>query len=133
MKMMLDSDICIYLLNGTHPQLFKKIANLPIDAVAISSIVLAELENGVALSTHIERNRQRLDVFLAEIEVMSFDEAAAKCYGMLRSELTKKGLLIGGNDLLIAAHALSTHCALVTNNHREFSRVPDLTLLDWLT
>jgi tRNA(fMet)-specific endonuclease VapC len=133
MKIMLDSDICIYLLNGKHPQLLKKISEFPVDALAISSIVLAELENGVALSMHAEQNRARLNFFLAEIEVLSFNAAAAQAYGVIRSQLSRKGLLIGGNDLLIAAHALSVNHALVTNNHREFNRVPNLTVLDWLT
>ncbi len=132
MKIMLDTDICIYLLNDKHPQLLEKIKNIPIDALAISSIALAELENGMQLSTHIERNQKRLAAFLSEIEVLQFNASAAKHYGIIRSQLTKKGLLIGGNDMLIAAHAVSANYVLVTNNHREFSRVPDLKILDWL-
>ncbi len=132
MNVMLDSDICIYLLNGKYPQLLKKMSAFPVGALSISSIVLAELENGIELSVHAEQNRARLTLFLAEIEVLSFDAAAAQVYGVVRSQLTKKGVIIGANNLLIAAHALSVNRALVTNNHREFSRVSTLKVLDWL-
>src|SRR5690606_10872717 len=93
---------------------------------AISSITLAELCYGVEKSAFPERNREALEEFLLPLDVAEFGEEAAGFYGKVRAALTKKGTPIGGNDLLIAGHALALGVPLVTNNVREFRRVPGL-------
>jgi tRNA(fMet)-specific endonuclease VapC len=88
--------------------------------------------NGAKKSQHVEANIQRLKRLSELIEVLPFDTPAATAYGDVRSKLEKKGLIIGGNDLFIAAHALSLHLPLVTNNVKEFSRVDGLLLENWV-
>ena len=79
------------------------------------------------------RNRQALEMFLAPLMILPFDEDAIWAYGQLRAELERKGTPIGSLDTMIAAHALSLRCTLVTNNTREFAKVPGLTLEKWVT
>ena len=98
----------------------------------ISSITLAELEVGVYNSARPEQNQLALMTFLARIEVVPFDSEAAREYGIIRADLTRKGNLIGANDLLIAAHAKALDLTLVTNNTREFERVEGLKLENWV-
>lgn len=94
-------------------------------------MVAAELDYGVAKSGS-ERNRQALEMFLAPLAILPFDEAALWVYSDLRAELERKGTLIGALDTMIAAHALSQQSTLVTNNTREFARVPGLALENWV-
>ena len=86
---------------------------------------------GVAKSTHREKNAEALDEFIIPLEVVSFDEEAAHAYGGIRATLEKAGTPIGAMDMLIAAHALSLGISLVTNNTREFVRIPALKIIDW--
>jgi tRNA(fMet)-specific endonuclease VapC len=80
---------------------------------------------------HSERNRAALEMFLMALEMTVFDAHAAEAYGDIRANLERAGNTIGGNDLLIAAHALSLDVTLVTNNEREFSRVSGLKTVNW--
>ncbi len=91
---------------------------------SISSITVAELEYGVCKSQQPEENRSALMQFLIPQEIVEFDQAAAIVYGEIRSDLESKGLVIGAMDMLIAARALSLGVTLVSNNVREFSRMP---------
>jgi tRNA(fMet)-specific endonuclease VapC len=93
---------------------------------------LAELEHGVKNSMYPEKNTIALMNFLSIIEVLKFDEKAAKEYGEIKTALKKKGAMIGPLDTLIAAHAKSGNFILVTNNTREFERIEDLKLEDWV-
>ena len=99
--------------------------------ICISSITMAELEYGVHNSSKPEQNRTALMMFLSEITILPFDSDASFEYGKIRYDLKSKGILIGGNDLLIAAHAKSLGLTLVTHNTREFSRVEGLSIEDW--
>jgi tRNA(fMet)-specific endonuclease VapC len=99
--------------------------------IGVCSVVAAELAYGVAKSRSA-RNRQALEMFLAPLEILPFDEAALWVYGDLRAELERKGTPIGALDTMIAAHALSQKSTLVTNNTREFDRVPGLMLENWV-
>jgi len=101
------------------------------EGVSISTITLAELEHGVALSAYPEKNEDALAQFLTLIEVLPFDAKAAAHYGSIRADLQRKGTLIGQMDLLIAAHARAYGLTAVTNNMREFTRVEGLTVEDW--
>jgi tRNA(fMet)-specific endonuclease VapC len=129
---LLDTNICIYVLKQHSDRLrhkFKVTRDL-----SISTITLAELWFGVENSAPSSRQRRRdqLAAFTRLLLVLPFDRGAAEHYGNVRAWLRRQGRPIGNNDLLIAAHARSRGCVLVTNNEREFSRVPDLTVENWL-
>lgn len=100
--------------------------------MCISAITMAELEFGICKSSKPAQNRLALMMFLSEIQVVPFDGKAAQEYGLIRAELTARGTPIGANDLLIAAHARSLGLTLITNNGREFERVPGLTVENWV-
>ena len=100
--------------------------------IGLCSVVATELAYGVAKSGSI-RNRQALEMFLAPLMILPFDENAVWAYGELRAELERKGTTIGSLDTLIASHALSQGALLVTNNIDEFARVPGLQLDNWVT
>ena len=131
MKLMLDTNICIYIIKQQPAAVLKRFLEYQIGDICISSITLAELRFGVAKSTHREKNANALDEFIVPLEVVSFDEAAAHLYGDIRTTLEKAGTPIGAMDMLIAAHAVSLGVALVTNNTHEFVRVAGLKLVDW--
>jgi tRNA(fMet)-specific endonuclease VapC len=132
MRFMLDTDICIYLIRKKPLQVLEKLKKLSIAEVAISSITLAELEYGVARSSKPEQNSEALQAFVAPLEIVPFDDRAACRYGEIRAWLESEGKVIGAMDLLIAAHAGSLGLTLVTNNLREFERVPGLALENWV-
>jgi tRNA(fMet)-specific endonuclease VapC len=131
MKLMLDANICIYLIKQQPLTVIKRFLSQPVGEIGISSITAAELAYGVSKSRHASKNRHALEQFLAPLEVAAFDQAAAWSYGRLRAQLEAKGTPIGSMDVLIAAHALSLGVRLVSNNLREFRRVPDLRLENW--
>jgi tRNA(fMet)-specific endonuclease VapC len=128
---LLDTNICIYIINRRPPKVFDHFAGLTFGQVAISSITGAELQFGVAKSGS-SRNLQALEKFLAPLDIHPFDAAAMRCYGPLRADLERLGQPIGALDTLIAAHALALGATLVTNNVREFERVPELAIENWL-
>jgi tRNA(fMet)-specific endonuclease VapC len=131
MKILLDTDICIYAINRRNPKPLERLRSYEIGEVGISAITYAELRFGVENSSRPAENTDRLERFLLPLEIMPFDAAAGLCYGRLRTELKRVGLLIGNNDLLIASHALSLNLPIATNNVREFSRVPGLQIEHW--
>ena len=131
MKLMLDTDICIYLIKQHPPSVLERFLLHPIGDIGISNITVAELEYGASKSRHATKNRAALAQFLSPLEVASFNRDAAVAYGRLRATLEQKGTPIGSMDLLIAAHALSLGVRLVTNNTREFRRVPGLRVENW--
>jgi tRNA(fMet)-specific endonuclease VapC len=132
MTVMLDTDICIYTIRRKPISVLKRLEMLQPGMVVISAITFAELINGAKKSAYMEENLRRLNALSELIEVLPFDKDAAMAYGDVRSDLEKRGLIIGGNDLLIAAHALSLNLTLVTNNEREFSRVNGLRIENWV-
>ena len=101
------------------------------EKLGVSSITVAELEFGAAASKRQGDNFKRLERFLLDLEVIAFDRESARPYGPLRAALQAQGMPIGPMDFLIAAHALALKAILVTNNTREFLRVPGLALEDW--
>jgi tRNA(fMet)-specific endonuclease VapC len=132
MKLMLDTNICIYIIKQQPAAVLKRFLEYQIGDIGISSITLSELRYGVAKSTHQEKNSKALDEFITPLEVVSFDEEAAHAYGEIRATLEKAGTPIGSMDMLIAAHAVSSGIPLVTNNAREFVRITSLNLIDWI-
>ncbi len=131
MNLLLDTNICIYLIKRKPPSVLKRFEALPAGTVAISSITVAELEFGVQKSQYISQNQQALEQFLLPLVVLDFDHEAARAYGKIRAWLESRGKTIGALDMLIAAHALSAGLPLATNNVREFSMVPGLKVLNW--
>ncbi len=102
MKILLDTDICIYAINQRNPQVLEKLRTYKIGEVGISVITYAELRFGVENSARSAENIERLERFLLPLEIIPFDKKAGVYYGNLRSQLQKSGLMIGNNDLLIA-------------------------------
>jgi len=129
---LLDTNICIHLINAKPPAVLQRFRDFRMGDIGICSVVAAELAYGVAKSGST-RNRQALDLFLAPLAILPFDESALWIYGDLRADLESKGTPIGALDTLIAAHALSLQATLVTNNLREFERVPGLLLDNWVS
>lgn len=131
MKLLLDTNMCIYIIKAKPEAVLRRFLDYQVGHIGISSITLSELHYGVAKSTARQKNREALDEFLAPLQIAPFDERAALVYGEIRATLERSGTPVGAMDMLIAAHALSLGAALVTANTREFSRVPQLALLDW--
>jgi len=131
MKYMLDTNMCIYIIKKRPENVLKRFKTLDIGDVYISSITLAELMYGVHKSLHQQKNKAALEEFVSPLEIMSFDDDAAIHYGKIRAYLEKQGTPIGSLDTMIAAHAQSLNLILVTNNKKEFSRVPHLKIEDW--
>lgn len=131
MQYLLDTNIFIYLCKGIHPGVADRVRAFGPGDIGISAITLAELEYGTAKSAKPEKNRKHFQEFLLPFEILPFDSGAAIEYGHIRQTLEKSGLTIGPMDLLIAAHALALGVCLVTNNEREFSRVPGLEIENW--
>ena len=129
---LLDTNICIYLIKRKPEAVLRRLRGVDIAQVALSSITVAELQYGVAKSTHPEQNMLALAAFLAPLEVEAFDDAAAAVYGRIRADLERRGTPIGSMDLLIAAHALALGRTIVTNNTREFIRVVALKVEYWV-
>ncbi len=127
---MLDTSTCIYIINNRPPEVLERFRSYKAGEVGISSIAASELAYGVSKSGSI-KNRKALDMFLAPLQVLPFDVHCLWFYADLRASLEKKGLTIGPMDTLIAAQALSIDGTLVTNNLKEFSRVPKLKLENW--
>ncbi len=131
MKYMLDTNMCIYIIKQHPESVLKKFITLPVGEVCISSITLAELMYGVHKSQHHKKNKTALNEFLSPLDIMPFDEEVTDHCGRIRTYLENKGIPIGPLDMMIAAHAQCLGSTLVTNNKKEFIRVPGLNIEDW--
>jgi len=131
MRYLLDTNICIYVINERPAAVLARFLEREPDGLGISAITASELYWGVR-KTGSQRNLRALESFLSPLTVMDYDLAAAKAYGEIRAALEKKGVPIGPLDTQIAAHALALDTVLVTNNQREFKRVPGLKLENWV-
>ena len=131
MTYMLDTNICIYAMKNKPEQVLQRLRKELNSGVCISSITLAELEYGMKHSSNPIKNEQALLRFLVPLSILPFGTAAASEYGEIRAHL-QSGTPIGPLDMLIAAHARSEDMILVTNNVREFERVPDLEVENWV-
>ena len=132
MNYLLDTNICIYIIKKNPQSVFNRLLEIPPDQLSVSAISVAELEYGVSKSSQPEKNQLALKNFLKPLSLLSFDLSATIEYGMIRSNLEKKGIPIGPLDLLIAAHAKSLNYTLVTNNEKEFSRIEGLKIENWV-
>ncbi len=131
MKYLIDTNICIYIMNQRPSVVIKKFKRFEPGEIGISTITISELQYGIAKSLHRDKNQKRLEEFTTPFEILAYDEAAARTYGDIRFQLEKSGRLIGPLDLLIAAHALSQGLILVTNNDKEFKRIKNLKVQNW--
>ena len=129
---MLDTDICIYIIKRKPKSALRQLESLRPGELAMSAITFGELMNGAKKSHKVEANVAKLNELAELIEIRPSDQKAAIFYGDVRSTLEKKGNIIGSNDLLIAAHALSLDWILVTNNEKEFKRVDGLRIENWV-
>lgn len=130
MRYMLDTDICIYAINERPPKVLQALREHHAEGLGVSAITASELHYGVG-RTGSERNARALRRFLDALEVADFDASAAEVAGQVRAWLASRGPPIGPYDSLIAAHAQALGATLVTNNVREFERVPGLKLANW--
>lgn len=131
----LDASIAVAILRGNRSDVEGRLvrAFAEFGSLALSVIVVMELRYGVARSHNFSRSQQQLEKFLsAPFEILAFTSADAERAASIRADLSKQGLTIGPFDVLIAAQALERDLTLVTNNTREFSRVPGLKIEDWL-
>jgi tRNA(fMet)-specific endonuclease VapC len=131
MMYLLDTCICIYLLNKRPLPLISKFKQHQPGEIGISVITASELQYGVAKSCRKKENQERLDAFLAPFDILPYEAKAVAAYGGIRAEQEKKGQIIGPLDMLIAAQALSGGLILVTNNEKEFQRIPGLRIENW--
>lgn len=133
MRYLLDTNICIFIINHQPGVVRKRFERVHVGEIGMSSVTLSELHYGAAKSGRPVKNMEALRKFLLPLVVLAYDQQAAECYGQLRASLERSGTPIGPMDLMIAAHALCAHLTVVTNNRREFTRVPGLVIEDWST
>jgi tRNA(fMet)-specific endonuclease VapC len=131
LRYLLDTNIVIYVIKRRPPQLHE-VFNRQHGRMAISAITQAELFHGAEKSEHVERNLAVVEDFCSRLTVLPYDGPAAAHYGSIRAVLERRGTPIGVNDLHIAAQARSAGLVLVSNNLREFERVPGLMTDNWL-
>lgn len=120
-------------MNHHPPEVLERFRKVGIGEIAISSITVSELHYGARKSGRIKKNIKRIEEFIYPFDVLAYDEAASKEYGIIRAYLEKNGRIIGPLDMLIAAHALSRDLILITNNTKEFRRIKSLQVENWVT
>lgn len=130
-RYMLDTDTCSYIMKRSHAVLLERLQAVPVDDVCMSVVTKAELLYGVEVSPRRAQDASALAAFLPYVDAAAFDDDAALHYAEIRAHLKHRGAMIGANDLFIAAHARALGLTLVTNNTREFERVPRLKLDNW--
>jgi tRNA(fMet)-specific endonuclease VapC len=132
MQYLLDTDTCSFIMRQSSATLLEKFHNIPDNAVGMSVITQGELLAGLARKPLATKLKARFANLCLGVTVLDLPSSAAAHYGSLRPHLEQKGSVIGGNDLWIAAHALALELTLVTNNTREFKRVPGLQIENWI-
>lgn len=131
MKYLLDTNICIYLING-NAILEAKVSDIGVSSLAISNTVLAELYFGAFNSSKKEKNLIRIEKFKKYLTLLSDSEISARFFGEIKSDLKSKGKMIEDFDILIASVALAYDCIIVTNNTGHFARIAGLEIENWL-
>ncbi|MCH1911638.1 type II toxin-antitoxin system tRNA(fMet)-specific endonuclease VapC [Leptospira noguchii] len=129
---LLDTNICIYIINQKPESVYKKFKKIKLENISISSITEFELKYGVQKSLHFEKNLKVLEEFLSYLNILPFVSEDTNKAAKIRVELEKVGKPIGPFDLLIASQALSNRLTLVTNNEKELNRIKDLKIENWL-
>jgi len=130
-RFMLDTDTCSYVMKRSNAALLKRLRKTPVSDICISIVTKSELLYGVEVSPRWQQDAAALTAFLRYVEVLDFPDSATLDYAKIRAHLKGAGTMIGANDLFIAAHARSLGLTLITNNTREFARVPNLRIANW--
>lgn len=131
MSYLLDTDICIYILNGASDALKKRFRGVMRQRLCVSSLTEAELCYGALHSARPQANQERIQAFLDPLEILPFDSRAAREFAQVKQTLVKQGLPSGAIDMLIAATALAGNLTLVTNNVKHFKAIPGLRVENW--
>lgn len=132
MNYFLDSNICIYYLTGQYPSITEGIKTKDPIHIKIPSIVKAELLLGALKSKRRSENLKVLNTFLSYFEIIPFGDIESEIYAEIRAKLEKSGNIVGPNDLVIAATTMANSGILVTNNEKEFKRVSNLRIENWI-
>jgi tRNA(fMet)-specific endonuclease VapC len=132
MRYMLDTNICIYVIKRRPEAVLQKFTAHAVGDLGLSIVTLADLEYGAARSSQKGKNRAALEQFVSPLEIAAFDREAASVYGSIRAAVERRGAPVGSMDLLIAAHAISLGVPVVTNNVKEFRRIPELRVENWV-
>lgn len=130
---MLDTDTCAFVLRRTSDALLHRLQAVPIQHQVMSVVTYAELLYGVQLSSKKKANQAAVDALARHLAVLEWPQEAAMHYAEIRTDLKRKGSMIGSNDLLIAAHARSLGAIVVTNNTKDFARVKGLKIENWVS
>ncbi len=131
MTYLLDTDIIIYWLNDTYPNIRNKINTIANNEISISSITVAELYFGAYYSSQVGKNIDLLNELISELTILSLDAECGKIFGRIKADLKRKGKIINDSDLFIASIAIANKIRLVTNNDRHFRRIDDLKIENW--
>jgi tRNA(fMet)-specific endonuclease VapC len=131
-RYLLDTNICIYVRKRRPSAVAEKFGTLAPGEAAISAIIYGELLYGAYKSATPARALRVIEEFVALVPALPLPEEAGAAYGEIRAALERQGRMIGNNDLWIAAHALASNLVLITNNMREFARVPGLVAENWV-
>ena len=129
---LLDTDICIYAMKDKYPSLSEKLFQISPSDILISFVTVSELKYGCGKSNRGNRSRNVMNLFLSAFTIIPFDEKDARIAGRVRAELVKSGTPIGSYDIQIAAQGLSRGLTVITHNTKEFERIPELKLEDWV-
>jgi tRNA(fMet)-specific endonuclease VapC len=129
---LLDTNICIYIINKKPQQVVEHIKNFEPPQIKLSAISIGELEYGVSKSKYREKNRTALLDFASAFDIVEFNDKDAEVYGLIRADLENRGEVIGPYDMQIAAQAITRDLILVTNNVEEFSRISNLKYENWV-
>ena len=128
---LLDTNICIYIINRRPSYVREKLLSMQPSSVCLSAISVGELEYGAFKSNKPARNIEAIRKFTVPFDILHFDDRDAEMFGLIRADLERRGCVIGPYDMQIAAQALARNIVLVTNNTKEFERIPGLKLENW--
>ncbi len=131
-KLMLDANICIYILKQQPRSILEHLEDYAVGELAVSMVVHGELVYGAYKSAKKMKNLANIESLMNTLTILPVDENVVHYYGEIRAELERRGQMIGSNDFWTAAHALSLQLPLATNNTREFIKVPNLEVVNWI-
>ena len=131
MNYLLDTNICIYLING-NSLLINKVKEIGIFSIGISNATLAELYFGAYNSKHVKENLRNISAFKRNLTVYSDSSGSAEIFGKVKAKLKVTGCMVEDFDILIASIAMANNCILVTNNVHHFERIDSIQLENWL-
>ena len=131
-KYLLDTNICIYIINRRPEEIYQKFKKIKLENVFISSITVSELYYGIFKSKQFEKNQSALSNFLSYLNILSFSNEDGILAGEIRKKLESSGKMIGPYDLLIASQSITNGFTLVTNNIKEFNRIEKIKIENWV-